>query len=204
MPRRKICVENVIYNFIRTRKAVTWRQLLNAGISKGALSKYLNKLEKSGIIERTVDSKQKPPVVYYQLSQKPFAQSFAFKVSHDYVFPILIKKLDKTTREKLFKKILEIEFAKMKGLLVMGVVDPETIKENVKLLEYWCETMNKWLSPFLTSFSYDKFIEEWINETDKKRDEFLDFIKSLIDRGILDGKASETQILIKLGKEDFL
>src|SRR3989337_4460241 len=50
----------------------TWTELLNeTGLSKGALSKYLEPLTKEGLVKRDVDASERPPRVRYSIVSLP-------------------------------------------------------------------------------------------------------------------------------------
>ncbi|UCE15790.1 MAG: MarR family transcriptional regulator [Candidatus Bathyarchaeota archaeon] len=113
MPRRKINVKKEVLMALSNKKRLTWSELLEeTGISKGALSTFLTKMIKCGIVETEADISKRPPSTIYQLSGTKIGQALDFvllpieeKLSDFKRLLDDIKGLDEMRRQEEFKKI---------------------------------------------------------------------------------------------------
>jgi len=113
MPRRKVDVKKEIILALNRLEKATWPELLEkTGVSKGALSTYLTKMIKWGIVVTDVDASVRPPVTVYQFQTTKIGQAikYALRPFKDkmYEFERLlqdVKELDENTRQEAFDKI---------------------------------------------------------------------------------------------------
>jgi len=113
MPRRKVNVKQQISLAFLENEELTWKELLEkTGVSKGSLSKYLNKMIDMGLVETDVDRTTRPASIIYRdwthkslkdlnwhsVSMQERLQDFKEKLQK-------LKTLDKVERQKEFDKI---------------------------------------------------------------------------------------------------
>jgi DNA-binding MarR family transcriptional regulator len=113
MPRRKVDVRQQISLAFIHNEEMTWNELLKkTGVSKGSLSKHLNRMIDMGLVETDVDTSKRPVLMVYRLRTKTISkaldwQTVPMKTRLQELKTRLqnLKKLDKTKRQKEFNKI---------------------------------------------------------------------------------------------------
>jgi len=113
MPRRKANVKKQILLAFLDNEELTWKELLKkTGVSKGSLSKYLNKMIDMGLVETDIDKTTRPASIIYRdtyhkskkalnwhwVSMQERLQDFKTKLQK-------LKTLNEVERQKEFDKI---------------------------------------------------------------------------------------------------
>ena len=126
MPRKKINVKKRILENLNKYGKLTWTRLLEkTKVSKGSLSKYLNKPQMEELVERIVDATTKPPTVYYRLKELNMAD-VPEKLASDI--------LDYTTESRFMEHVKEeLKILREKGITV--IEGPDKAVEN--MYDFW-------------------------------------------------------------------
>lgn len=137
--RRKIDVRGLIQKVLSEEGRLTWSELIEkTGVSKGALSKHLNKDYMNKIIDRSVDTTEIPPRVYYSIKKLENADERRMPIEppNDILSQTITDSEQYKKNLEKYEKELDQEMKVYEKFGIVELEDPEKALRNVYLFSY--------------------------------------------------------------------